>query len=107
MIVFVKLYEFLIIVYRLRYFVFTTKHHDGFTNWPSTYSFGWNSMDIGPNKNIIQQIKTALEENSPDIHFGLYYSLMEWFHPLFLQDQQKTTNTRYVNIKSNVRINCV
>ena len=26
-----------------KYFVFTSKHHDGFSNWPSKHNFGWNS----------------------------------------------------------------
>lgn len=25
--------------------------------------------------------------NRTDLHFGLYYSLFEWFHPLFLEDK--------------------
>ena len=39
-----------------RYFVFTSKHHDGFTNWPSTYTFGWNSMDIGAKRNVVGEL---------------------------------------------------
>jgi hypothetical protein len=48
-----------------RYLVFTSKHHDGFTNWPSSYSFGWNSMDVGPQKNVLQELKQALAERQP------------------------------------------
>ena len=43
-----------------RYLVFTSKHHDGFLNWPSSYSFGWNSMDLGPRKNVLKELKQAL-----------------------------------------------
>ena len=32
--------------------------------------------------------------NNTDIHFGLYYSLYEWFHPLFLQDQANKFETQ-------------
>jgi len=71
-----------------KYLVFTTKHHDGFANWPSTYNFGWNSMDIGPMKNVIQELKTAFSEKAPDVHFGLYYSLIEWYFPTFLKDKE-------------------
>ena len=34
-----------------------------------------------------------------DIHFGLYHSLFEWFHPLYLQDQQnKLTTDHFVKV---------
>lgn len=35
------------------YIVFTSKHHEGFTNWPSKVSWGWNSMDLGPKRDIV------------------------------------------------------
>ena len=44
-------------------------------------------MDIGPNRNVIQELRTAFDEKAPDVHFGLYYSLIEWYHPLFLKDK--------------------
>ncbi|KAG7155956.1 alpha-L-fucosidase-like [Homarus americanus] len=36
-----------------RYVVLTSKHHEGFTNWPSKYSWNWNSMDVGPKKDLV------------------------------------------------------
>lgn len=36
-----------------RYFVFTSKHHEGFTNWNSSVAWNWNSVDIGPHRNIV------------------------------------------------------
>ena len=29
-----------------------------------------------------------------DVHFGIYFSLFEWFHPFFLYDQQNQFRTR-------------
>ena len=40
-----------------RYIVFVTKHHEGYTNWPSKYSFSWNSMDVGPNRDIVGKLQ--------------------------------------------------
>jgi len=37
--------------------------------------------------------------NRSDIHFGLYYSLYEWFHPLYRQDKaSKFKKTQFVRV---------
>ena len=36
-----------------RYVVLTSKHHEGYTNWPSRVSFNWNSMDVGPKRDLV------------------------------------------------------
>jgi alpha-L-fucosidase len=40
-----------------KYFVFTSKHHDGYCNWPSSYSYGWNSMDVGPKRDVVGELQ--------------------------------------------------
>ncbi|CAI5454420.1 unnamed protein product [Caenorhabditis angaria] len=72
-----------------RYFVFTSKHHEGFTMWPSRTSWNWNSQDIGPKRDIVGELKTAFK--ATNIHFGLYFSQFEWFNPLFLDDGKYNT----------------
>ena len=39
----------------IRYFVLTSKHHGGFTNWPSKYSWNWNAWDTGPHRDLISR----------------------------------------------------
>ena len=37
----------------IRYVVLTSKHHEGFTNWPSSTSWNWNSVDTGPHRDLV------------------------------------------------------
>ncbi|XP_064081743.1 alpha-L-fucosidase-like isoform X2 [Macrobrachium nipponense] len=76
-----------------RYIVLTSKHHEGYTNWPSKYSWNWNSMDVGPQRDLVGDLAKAVREKAPHIHFGLYHSLYEWFHPLYLQDKSNNFQT--------------
>ncbi|XP_014769556.1 alpha-L-fucosidase isoform X1 [Octopus bimaculoides] len=74
-----------------KYVVLTSKHHEGFTNWPSKVSWNWNSMAVGPHRDLVGELAVAIKETS--IHFGLYHSLLEWFHPLYLQDKASNFTT--------------
>ena len=77
-----------------RYYVFTSKHLEGYPMWPSTYSFGYNSMDVGPNRDIVGELERAFRLNHPDIHFGLYYCLWEFENPIWLKDLANKKTTR-------------
>ncbi|XP_068228221.1 alpha-L-fucosidase-like [Palaemon carinicauda] len=76
-----------------QYIVLTSKHHEGFTLWPSPNSWNWNSMDVGPKRNLVGELAKALRSKAPHIHFGLYHSLFEWFNPLYLQDKANYFHT--------------
>ncbi|XP_054251216.1 tissue alpha-L-fucosidase [Indicator indicator] len=75
-----------------RYVVLTTKHHEGFTNWGSPVSWNWNSLDTGPHRDLVGELGQALRESN--IHYGLYHSLLEWFHPLYLADKESGFKTQ-------------
>ncbi|XP_076645454.1 alpha-L-fucosidase [Halictus rubicundus] len=75
-----------------KYVVLTSKHHEGYTLWPSKYSFSWNSMDVGPQRDLIGELSMALR-NSTHLKFGLYHSLYEWYNPLYLHDKANNFTT--------------
>lgn len=76
-----------------KYVVLTTKHHEGYTLWPSKYSWNWNAMDVGPTRDIVGELAKALR-NTTDLHFGVYHSLYEWFNPLWLADEASNFTTQ-------------
>lgn len=75
-----------------KYIVLTSKHHDGFTLWPSKeadrdWGFKWNAVDVGPKRDLLGDLFKAVRKTS--VHAGMYYSLYEWFNPLWLKDKNK------------------
>ncbi|WP_316766599.1 alpha-L-fucosidase [Pedobacter frigiditerrae] len=78
-----------------KYVVLTSKHHDGYALWPSketdkNWGFPWNAVTIGPHRDLLGDLFKAIRKTS--VHPGLYYSLMEWYNPLWRNDKG-----RYVN----------
>ncbi|MCK4698977.1 MAG: alpha-L-fucosidase [Bacteroidales bacterium] len=63
-----------------KYIIFVSKHHDGYCLWPSKYAQNWNSVDVGPHRDLVGDLAEAVRKT--DVKFGLYYSLAEWNHPL-------------------------
>jgi len=75
-----------------KYIVLTSKHHDGFTLWPSAvankdWGFAWNAVDAGPHRDLLGDLFKAVRKTS--VHAGMYYSLYEWFNPLWKADKNK------------------
>lgn len=75
-----------------KYIVLTSKHHDGFTLWPSkeadkTWGFKWNALDVGPKRDLLGDLFKAVRKTS--VHAGMYFSLYEWFNPLWKQDKKR------------------
>ncbi len=70
-----------------KYVVLTSKHHEGFTLWPSAQSWNWNSVDIGPHRDLCGDLTTAVKDAG--LKMGFYYSLYEWFNPLYRSNLEK------------------
>ena len=67
-----------------RYVVLTSKHHDGFCLWPSAQSPGWNAVETGPCRDLLGDLTAAVRQRG--LRMGCYYSLYEWYHPIYLTD---------------------
>ncbi len=61
-----------------KYIVPVAEHHDGFSMYDNSYT-RWDSVEMGPKRDIIQELKDATEKT--DIHFGLSSHRAEnwWF----------------------------
>ncbi|CZR55944.1 uncharacterized protein PAC_05832 [Phialocephala subalpina] len=66
-----------------QYFVLTTKHHDGFAMFDSKETTHRNSLHYGPKRDILGELFAAAKEYQPQLKRGTYFSLPEWFNPLF------------------------
>ncbi len=78
----------------IKYVVPTSKHHEGFCLWPSaeaskTWGRPWNAAEIGPKRDLMDELAKATRARG--LKFGFYYSLYEWFNPLW-----KADHARYV-----------
>jgi alpha-L-fucosidase len=70
-----------------KYVVLVSKHHDGFALWPSreadtSWGRKWNAVDVGPRRDLVGELSAAVRRKS--LEMGFYFSLYEWFNPLWL-----------------------
>lgn len=75
-----------------KYVVLTSKHHEGFTLWPSkeatrTWGRPWNAVEIGPKRDLLGELSEAVRRRG--LRMGYYYSLYEWYNPLWLSDRPR------------------
>jgi alpha-L-fucosidase len=76
----------------IKYVVPTSKHHEGFALWPSaeasrTWGRPWNAAEIGPKRDLMRELADATR--AAGLKFGFYYSLYEWYNPLWLSDKPR------------------
>ena len=75
-----------------KYVVTTANYHDGFALWPTKYARTvntdkWNSMVTGPERDLLGELNEAGRKRG--LKMGIYYSLYEWWHPLWLTDRDR------------------
>ena len=74
-----------------RYVALTSKHHDGYTLFKSEqankhWGRPWNSVDVGPGRDLLGDLSQAVRAEG--LKMGFYYSLYEWFNPLWVSDRE-------------------
>ncbi len=75
-----------------RYVVLTSKHHDGYCLWNSVeadraWGRPWNAVTGTPKRDLLGDLTNAVREAG--MKMGYYYSLYEWFNPLWLRDKKQ------------------
>ena len=64
-----------------KYFVVTTKHHDGFALFDAGNTTNRTSLHYGPKQDIVKSLFDAAKTHQPALKRGTYFSLPEWFNP--------------------------
>src|SRR5690606_27939935 len=62
----------------MRYAVLTTRHHNGFSLWPSAVS-DWSVRRFLPGRDLVREFVDAFR--AAGLEVGFYYSLSHWHHP--------------------------
>lgn len=67
----------------LKYFVITTKHHDGFCLWDTAYT-DYKVTNTPAKRDLLKEIVEAFRAEG--LKVGFYHSLLDWHHPEFPVD---------------------
>jgi alpha-L-fucosidase len=75
-----------------KYVALTSKHHEGFALWPSkeasaAWGRPWNAVETGPKRDVLGDLTDAVRRKG--LKMGFYYSLYEWYNPLWLNDKPR------------------
>ena len=68
----------------MKYFVITTKHHEGFCLWDSEYT-DYKATKTPYGKDLLKPMVEAFREEG--LQVGFYHSLIDWHHPEFHIDR--------------------
>ncbi len=68
----------------MKYFVVTTKHHEGFCMWDSKHT-DFKATNTPARRDLIKPMVKAFNERG--LRTGFYYSLIDWHHPEYIADK--------------------
>ncbi len=67
----------------MKYFVITTKHHEGFCLWDSQYT-DYKAPNTPAGRDLLRPMVDAFR--GQDMRVGFYHSIIDWHHPHFVID---------------------
>jgi alpha-L-fucosidase len=67
----------------MKYFVITTKHHEGFCLWDSKLT-DYKATNTPAQRDLLKPMVAAFRKQN--LHVGLYHSLIDWHHPQYVLD---------------------
>lgn len=82
----------------MKYIVFVTRHHDGFSNWDTKHS-DWKITNTPFGKDVLKLL--AEECRKQGMQLGLYYSLLDWYRDDYPYETGRTGKGSGRTAKSN------
>jgi alpha-L-fucosidase len=82
----------------MKYFVITTKHHDGFCLWDTKLT-DYKAPNTPYGKDVLRPMVDAFREQG--IKVGFYHSLIDWHHPEFIVDSMHSQRNHPDRAKLN------
>lgn len=77
----------------MKYFVITTKHHEGFCLWDSRLT-DYKATRAPAGRDLLKPMIEAFRKEG--LRVGLYHSLYDWHHPAYIKDVTKHEMPEYV-----------
>jgi len=68
----------------MKYFVITTKHHEGFCLWDSKFT-DYKATKTPAKRDLLRPMVDAFRDKN--MHVGFYHSLIDWHHPQYIVDK--------------------
>jgi alpha-L-fucosidase len=84
----------------MKYFVITTKHHEGFCLWDSKLT-DYKSTKTPAKRDLLKPMVKAFREHG--LRTGFYHSLIDWHHPHFTIDDLHSMRNHPDRAKLNVK----
>ncbi len=85
----------------MKYVILTSKHHEGFAMW-DTQGTDYNIAKRTPyGKDVVKPLADAVRRHG--LHFGVYYSIMDWHDPSQRESKPNTLNPTLIDPAQKAR----